>query len=74
MNVCNCIIFDIPRNHGGNISYDTLECIKNGMVCNTKYETGVKLFNPPHVIVFANELPSDTEKLSADRWIIKELK
>lgn len=73
MDECNIIVFDIPRNHGGNISYDTLECIKNGMVCNTKYETGTKLFNPPHVIVFANELPSCPDKLSTDRWIVEEI-
>ena len=39
------------------------------MICNTKYETGMKLFNSPHLIVFSNFYP-DTDKLSADRWKI----
>ena len=69
----NIVLFDIPRANKGNISYSSLECIKNGMVCNTKYETGVKVFNSPHLIVFANFPPGDVEQLSLDRWIIKEL-
>jgi len=73
MNNTNVVFFDIPRANKGNISYTALECIKNGMVCNTKYETGVKVFNPPHLIVFANFPPSDLEQLSLDRWVIQEL-
>lgn len=73
MDECNLIIFDIPRNHGGKISYDSLESIKNGLVCNTKYETGVKIFNSPHIIVFANAPPDNPELLSSDRWVIKYL-
>lgn len=73
MNVCNCVIFDIPRANRGHISYASLESIKNGMVCNTKYETGVKVFNSPHLFVFANFPPDDTEQLSEDRWVITQL-
>lgn len=78
MDECNLIIWDIPRCNFNGISYSALESIKNGLVCNTKYETGVKLFNPPHIIVFANS-PPEVEKLSMDRWQIyniqnKELK
>lgn len=71
-NVFNVVVFDLPRNNGSNISYDALESIKNGIIFNSKYETGQKLFNPPHVIVFANEKP-DLEKLSKDRWRINEI-
>ncbi len=67
------VFFDIPRAHEGKISYSSLECIKNGMVCNTKYETGVKIFNSPHVFIFANFPPDDPEKMSSDRWVITEL-
>jgi len=67
------VIFDIPRSHQGRISYASLESIKNGMVCNTKYETGVKLFNSPHVIIFANYPPEDPDSLSQDRWVIRQL-
>lgn len=71
MDKSNCVLFDIPRSHKGNVSYSALENIKNGLVCNTKYETGYKVFNSPHVICFANYPPSKPEELSADRWVIK---
>ncbi len=74
MDKCDCIMFDIPRANEGHISYASLESIKNGMVCNTKYETGVKIFNSPHVFIFANFPPDDVDMLSKDRWIIEELK
>ena len=66
-------MFDIPRANRGHISYASLECIKNGMVCNTKYETGVKIFNSPHVFIFANFPPDDEGQLSEDRWHIMKL-
>jgi len=62
-------IFDLPRNNGNKISYDAIESIKNGCIFNGKYETGQKLFPPPHVIIFANERP-EVSKLSEDRWKI----
>lgn len=73
MDECNIIIWDIPRASRGNVSYSALEAIKNGLVCNTKYETGTKVFNPPHIIVFANFPPEEPELLSSDRWVITEL-
>jgi len=73
MDTCTCVMFDIPRANKGHISYASLESIKNGMVCNTKYETGVKVFNSPHVFVFANFLPDDESQLSSDRWCIHKL-
>jgi len=73
MDDCRAIIWDLPRSTAGNISYSTLESVKNGLVCNTKYETGVKAFNPPHIFVFANYPPDNPDRLSTDRWIIKEL-
>lgn len=72
MDKCNCVLFDIPRCNKGHISYSSIESIKNGLVCNTKYETGYKYFNSPHIIVFANEEP-DTDMLSQDRWVINKL-
>jgi len=73
MDKTNVVIFDIPRPSKGHVSYSTLEAIKNGLVCNTKYETGVKAFNPPHIICFANFPPEEPEQLSADRWVVEEL-
>lgn len=73
MDECSTVIFDIPRAHMGKVSYSALESIKNGMVCNTKYETGVKVFNSPHIFVFANFPPDNVDSLSADRWNIVRL-
>lgn len=73
MDNCKAVMFNLPRASKGCISYSSLESIKDGMVCNTKYETGVKVFNSPHLFIFANFPPEDEEKLSSDRWIIKEL-
>lgn len=72
MDKCRCIIFDIPRNNGNSVSYSAIESIKNGLVVNTKYETGYKMFNPPVVIVFSNS-PPEEHKLSADKWVIREI-
>lgn len=56
-----------------NISYRMLECMKDGMMTNTKYEAATLIFNRPHVIVMSNEMP-ETNKLSKDRWIIYKIK
>lgn len=66
------IIFDIPRVNAGAVSYQSLEYIKNGVFYNSKYESGMVLFNSPHILVFAN-CPPDYTKLSPDRWCVKEL-
>lgn len=72
MDDVNAVIFDIPRANMGNVSYASIEAIKNGLICNTKYETGAKVFNSPHVFVFAN-CPPEYDKFSDDRWFILEL-
>jgi len=69
MNQVKVLIIDIPRNAGNKISYSSLECILNGMITNTKFETGVKVFNPPVVVVFSNE-PPVLDNLSIDRWAL----
>ena len=70
MDTCRGVFFDIPRANKGHVSYASLECIKNGMICNTKYETGTKVFNAPHVFIFANFPPDKPEEMSFDRWNI----
>jgi len=66
------VCFDLPRNNGNKISYDAIESIKNGLICNTKFETGYKRFVPPHVVVFSNQEP-DYSKLSEDRWVVRNI-
>lgn len=69
MDTCNCVIFGMPKHHT-NISYSALESIKDGLVSNMKsFKNGSKIFNPPHVIVFAN-FPPNKENLMEDRWNI----
>lgn len=69
----DCVVVDIPRSQRNSCSYKTLESIKNGMICNTKYETGFKLFNSPHLIVFANFPPDWEENLSRDRMVVLKI-
>lgn len=67
----NCYLFDLtrakPESMPGDDIYSTMEAAKNGMVQNTKYETGITTFDPPHMIVFANVKP-EFKKLTQDRW------
>ncbi len=65
------IILDIPRDSKG-CSYKGLEQIKNGIFFSPKYEGGMFIFNPPHILVFSNEEP-DNWKMSIDRWNIVEI-
>lgn len=66
------VFMDIVRTQEGKISYSAIEKIKNGMFFNTKYETGMVVYNCPHVIIFANWLPN-RDALSRDRWKIYEI-
>jgi hypothetical protein len=67
------IFWDLPRSSQGKVSFNAIESLKNGLISNTKYETGQAAFNAPHIIIFANHEPADKENLSADRWFIKEI-
>lgn len=66
------IIWDIPRSLMNAVSYSGMEEIKNGLFCNSKYESKMVVMNSPHIICFANT-PPITENMSLDRWIIKEV-
>ena len=67
--ICIC---NIPRSHEQFVSYQSIEALKDGLVVTGKYEGGQKIFDSPHVIVFANFKP-DMTQLSKDRWSIREL-
>jgi hypothetical protein len=66
----NTLIIDLPRANEGKLAYSAVEDIKNGYITNTKYETGQKIFNAPHIMVFANQEPYDLSQVSRDRWSI----
>lgn len=68
----NIIIIDMPRCNAGYMNYGALEKLKNGLLFNSKYESKMMIFNPPHVIVFCNVEPEEG-KYSDDRLIIKKI-
>jgi hypothetical protein len=72
MDLKNIVIFDVPRDNGNKVSYKSIESIKNGMIFSSKYESGYKIFNSPHLFVFANVEP-DYSCLSDDRWVVKNI-
>ncbi len=68
------IVVDIPRSQPLNhISMPGLETIKNGAFFNTKYESGMCIYNRPHIFCFANVKPNK-ELLSKDKWKIRRIK
>lgn len=60
-------LFHFVRSQEQYISYEALECIKDGIFFNGKYESGMVKYNPPIVIVLAN-FPPELDKLTQDRW------
>ncbi len=66
-------LFGLPRTYEEYVSYEAIESIKDGIFYSGKYESGMVIFNTPHIIILAN-FPPNTEKLSKDRWVIKEIK
>lgn len=63
-------VFDVTRSaaeHSDHL-YTMAEQLKNGVLCNSKYESCMFTFKPPHVIFFAN-FSWDRSKWSHDRVI-----
>lgn len=67
------VCMNITRSNEGHVNYGAIEAIKDGLVFSSKYESRIKNFNPPHVLVFANFKP-DIEMMSKDRWRIIQIK
>ena len=75
MPVSKCYIIDMPRAIPKiklNGMYAAIESIKNGHVYDLRYRYSERIFNPPNVFVFTNELP-DPAMLSPDRWDVWEV-
>lgn len=66
------VIWDLPRCVGDMVNYQSIEEVKNGMFFSGKYESGMVLYNIPHIIIFTNHEP-EYEKLSTDRWVVKRI-
>jgi len=71
-NGCGIIVFDWARGAEEQFPYRVVEQFKNGYFLSTKYESEEVIFSTPHVLIFANFSPDETQ-LSYDRWSIKEL-
>jgi len=61
------VVMNITRSVEGRVNYKALEAVKDGLLFSPKYESRVKIFNSPHVMVFANFAP-EREAMSQDRW------
>lgn len=66
------LLVDISRTVEERVPYETIEYIKNGLFMSGKYESKSVVFDPPHIIVFANFEPN-TNTMTADRWEIWHL-
>lgn len=73
-----CYMVDLPRVRGSQERqaelFSALESLKSGWVETCMYgKPAAMLCEPPHVIIFSNELP-DLRLASADRWRIYHLR
>lgn len=66
------VIFNFSRDLQERVNYNAIEAVKDGLVFSAKYESRTKIFNCPHVVIFAN-FPPDKSRMTADRWDIREL-
>ena len=65
------LFMDAPRSKQSDfIQYDFLEDVKNGRIFSPKYESRMKFFERPHVVIMMNEDP-DMTKLSEDRYDVR---
>ncbi len=67
------VLWDVPRTSEDYVSYEGIESVKNGIFFSTKYESGMVIYDQPHIIVMANFEPNYS-KMSADRWKVSEIK
>lgn len=72
-------MFNLARSTEDFVSYSALESLKDGLIFSGKYESKLKCFSQPHVLVFANFGPNDCEdekgkiKISPDRIFLIDL-
>lgn len=73
-NKLRIVVFDLPRTMIDSTTslYTMLEACADGMVSSGKYDSDNLIFDPEHVVVFANFWP-EKALLSKDRWKIHKL-
>lgn len=65
-----CYFIDLPRatsHKDQNAIFSAIEEIKNGYAYDDRYSFKRKIFEPPHIWVFTNQIPN-VQMLSRDRW------
>lgn len=67
------VIFDFSRSQEDHINYQAIELFKNGIMFNSKYESGMKIFDSCKIVCMSNFYPN-INALSKDRWDINILK
>lgn len=51
-------VFDMARCTDLNkVSWKFIECLKDGWLLSEKYNSCMRIFNPPKIIMFSNECP-----------------
>lgn len=66
------IIINISRTLEDHVNYNAIEALKDGLIFSGKYESKTKIFDSPHIVIFANFEPN-LKALSSDRWDVREL-
>lgn len=67
------VMLDLPRAYRMiHFNYTALEIVKDGLGARQMYHPGTKVWNNPHLLVFSNSLP-DESQLTQDRWNIIKL-
>lgn len=69
---CGAFVFDVARADAAQVNYATLEMAANGAGFSGKYHSATKYWKKPHVLVFANFPPNESQ-LSTDRWHVTDL-
>ena len=64
------VFFDLSKQGNYEYLYRFMEQLKNGRIFNSKYRSGMKFFDTPHLIVFSNDEPA-RNGFSADRIVLK---
>ena len=55
------VVFDLSRSQETHVNYEVIESVKNGVCFSTKYESQMKVFKTPHVVIMANFAPDETK-------------
>ena len=66
------ILFELKRSEENFVSYTGMEAVLDGYFFSAKYESGMCVFNPNGIGVFAN-FPPKRDRLSKDRWDVRNL-